>query len=174
MSRAVLRGTKNEFVGGDVYPKEAYGNARENCGAPMMVVKAIFCASAFMIAHAAHAESLCESTETIIFSCQLKEGGKFVSICSSKDLSFDHGFLQYRYGGLNDIELRYPQDAQGSKSNFYYASYGRTDLSAFVLGFTNNGYQYEISDTTERGGDNGTTTRALLISSRKYNAKTLY
>lgn len=74
------------------------------------------------------------------------------------------GDLQYRYGKKDAIELVFPKNLDNSKTQFVYDEYSRSDLSTFVVGFENEGYRYEISETTE-GGDEGVTHRNLLVSS---------
>jgi hypothetical protein len=119
----------------------------------------------FLVAHVASAAGLCSAGEATVFSCELKENHKFVSLCSSRDLTDKNGFIQYRYGTKEKIELIFPKDLVNSRAQFGYDEYSRPDLSTFVVGFNNGGYRYEISETTEGGSDDGTTTRTLLVSS---------
>lgn len=119
----------------------------------------------------AHAAGLCRSNEATIFNCDIKESKKIASICTSNDFAEDRGYIQYRYGTPNKIDLEFPKDLQNSRSEFGYDEYSRPDLSTFVVGFKNGGYRYEISETTE-GGDEGITTRSLLVSSEKRNRGT--
>jgi hypothetical protein len=93
---------------------------------------------------------------------------KLFSMCASKDLDASRGYLQYRYGVQNKVELEFPKYLSDSRDQFGYDQYSRPDLSTFVLGFNNDNYRYEISETTE-GGDEGVTTRSLLVSSGKGN-----
>ncbi|MFL9963504.1 hypothetical protein PQR02_21015 [Paraburkholderia sediminicola] len=113
----------------------------------------------------AHASTLCHADEVAVFSCQLKENKKFVSVCTSRNISDKTGFMQYRYGTEKNVELSYPDDKLDSQSKFGYDSYDRPDLSTFILGFDNSNYRYEISETTEGGADDGVTARALLVTS---------
>jgi hypothetical protein len=53
--------------------------------------------------------SLCTKDERIIFSCPVKRPAKIVSVCASKDLTSDRGYLQYRFGLPGKIELEFPQ-----------------------------------------------------------------
>ncbi|MDP1549543.1 MAG: hypothetical protein Q8L97_05210 [Nitrosomonas sp.] len=52
------------------------------------------------------AESLCNTQEQIIFSCSL--GKKMVSVCASNDFSANSGYLQYRFGQKDALELAFP------------------------------------------------------------------
>lgn len=56
--------------------------------------------------HAGAAESHCQEQEQIIFSCSL--GKKIVSVCASTDLSSNSGYLQYRFGQKDALELAFP------------------------------------------------------------------
>lgn len=51
-------------------------------------------------------ESHCQEQEQIIFSCSL--GKKMVSVCASTDFSSSSGYLQYRFGQKNALELAFP------------------------------------------------------------------
>jgi hypothetical protein len=134
--------------------------------------KIIFILLGLPVFHVACAAGLCRSNERTIFSCELKENHKFVSMCSSKNMTNRSGFIQYRYGTPNKIEFTFPKNLNNSQAEFGYDEYSRPDLSTFVVGFDSGGYRYEISETTE-GGDDGATTRALLVSSdiKKHGVK---
>jgi hypothetical protein len=115
--------------------------------------------------HAAHAAGLCKVDETTVFSCELKQNHKTVSLCASKNFTDQDSFLQYRFGQLNKIELAYPKELKDSLARFGYDEYSRPDLSTFIVGFNNGGYRYELMETTEGGDDDGKTTRKLVVTS---------
>lgn len=52
------------------------------------------------------ASSLCKPNEQVIFSCPT--GAHVASVCASKVLSKSQGYLQYRYGRRDAIDLAYP------------------------------------------------------------------
>jgi len=139
----------------------------------MLKNKLLLFLSTILFSHLAWSADLCNSSEVAVFSCQLKENKKIVSLCSSKYLSAKTGYLQYRYGSADKIELKYPSTLTESQAGFGYDSYSRSDLSTFILGFNISNYRYEISETTEGGQDDGTTLRALLVSSidKKHDLK---
>jgi hypothetical protein len=56
------------------------------------------------------AYTLCHTDETVVFSCAT--GTHFLSICASPNLSKEAGYLQYRYGSKDKLELVYPTTPQ--------------------------------------------------------------
>jgi len=90
--------------------------------------------------------SLCAKDERIIFSCPLRKPAKIVSLCASKDLTSDRGYLQYRFGLPGKVELEFPQDRTGTQQKFQYTHYFRAQVDQTEISFTNNGYEYAITD----------------------------
>ena len=88
--------------------------------------------------------SLCAKDERIIFSCPVKRPAKIVSLCGSKDLTSDRGYLQYRFGLPGKIELEYPKDRQGTQQKFTYSHYFRAQFDMTEIGFTIDGYEYSV------------------------------
>lgn len=100
------------------------------------------------------ASSLCDSaTEQVIFSCKVKRGAKVVSVCASKLLSAQAGYVQYRFGAPGKVELAFPADKTGSQKQFSYGHYFRYQVDRSQLSFENGGYAYAIYDDYE--GDSG-------------------
>lgn len=131
-----------------------------------MLTRVFGCLSISLLAmQAAHAAGLCKAEETTVFSCELKQNHKTVSLCASKSFTEQDSFLQYRFGQLSKIELVYPKELKDSLARFGYDEYSRPDLSTFIVGFNNGGYRYELMETTEGGSDDGTTTRKLVVTS---------
>ena len=56
------------------------------------------------------ADTHCNEQEQIVFSCSL--GKKIVSVCASSDLSLNNGYLQYRIGQGNTLELILPNSTK--------------------------------------------------------------
>ncbi|HKE57402.1 MAG TPA: hypothetical protein VKB46_11890 [Pyrinomonadaceae bacterium] len=88
--------------------------------------------------------TLCDSGEQVIFSCPLKRSTKIVSLCASKDLSKQAGYLQYRFGAPGRIELEFPQSRSGSQQQFQYSHYFRAQFDLTAITFANDGYEYSI------------------------------
>jgi hypothetical protein len=66
---------------------------------------ALFCT---LSSSAYAASTLCMSDETNLFSCTA--GKKVISVCASKDLAADRGYLQYRFGTPGKVEATVPAD----------------------------------------------------------------
>jgi hypothetical protein len=63
---------------------------------------------------AARAQTLCGEGEINFFSCALTKKDKIVSLCGSKDLSRNAGYLQYRFGTADKIEMTAPKEKAGA------------------------------------------------------------
>jgi hypothetical protein len=97
---------------------------------------------------------LCNSDETVVFSCSVS-GGKVVSLCASPGLTKVTGYLQYRFGNGASIELEYPQRQMSPASAFkYFQGYGAKGGTTAVS-FTVNAYRYSVFRTTSAFGYNG-------------------
>jgi hypothetical protein len=90
--------------------------------------------------------TLCAKDERIIFSCPVKRPAKIVSLCASKDLTSDRGYLQYRFGLPGKFELEYPKDPHGTQQKFQYSHYFRARFEMTSINFTIDGYEYSVFD----------------------------
>ena len=106
------------------------------------------CVAAVTVGSATQAQpgSLCESTEKIVFSCTIRQSAKLVSLCSSKELTKDKGYLQYRFGLPGKIELEFPKQREQTQQAFKYSHYFRAQLDQTEISFTSEAYQYAIFD----------------------------
>ncbi len=93
-----------------------------------------------------NANSLCAKDERIIFSCPVKRPAKIVSICASKDLSSDQGYLQYRFGLPGKVELEFPKDRNATQKQFQYSHYFRYQVDTTSISFTIDDYEYSVFD----------------------------
>jgi len=90
--------------------------------------------------------SLCERDEKIVFNCTVGKQPKTISLCSSKRLTKEQGYLQYRFGLPGKIELEYPNERQRPQDAFKYSHYFRAQVDSTEISFTSNGYEYAIVD----------------------------
>ena len=99
------------------------------------------------------ATSLCASTERIVWSCEVRAQRKWASICGSKDLDKSRGYLQYRFGRPNQIELEFPRERTRTQTAFQYFRYTRPRVTHLAVRFENGGATYTIyhDDNSEEG-----------------------
>jgi hypothetical protein len=98
--------------------------------------------------------SLCAKDERIIFSCLTKRfavgstgsSSKIASLCASRDLDKERGYLQYRFGLPGKVELEFPSSRTGTQQKFQYAHYMRYQVDLTEINFEIDGYQYQIFD----------------------------
>ena len=90
--------------------------------------------------------TLCAKTERVIFACVLRRPAKIVSVCASKDLTRDTGYVQYRFGSPAKIELEYPKDRTGTQQKFEYTHYIRAQVDLNEINFSVDGVDYSVVD----------------------------
>lgn len=91
------------------------------------------------------ARPLCNSNETVIFSCELTNA-KTVSICSN-DLNnkTKTGYIEYRYGTAQEVELTLPKNrSYPTKSNVHRTTLGNSDTLSHSVAFKSGSYSYNI------------------------------
>ena len=115
-----------------------------------LLLKAIVLAIFVLFSEFAYSvESHCIRSEITIFNCRI--GTKVVSVCGSNPISFQIGYLQYRFGFLKSPELIYPnkkiQPGQWVTGNsLVYAGGGGA-----YLRFIRNRYHYIVYTAIGRG-----------------------
>jgi hypothetical protein len=96
-------------------------------------------------------DSLCAKDERILFSCTIKGAGKhpakIASLCSSRDIDKERGYLQYRFGSPDKVELEFPKDRQGTQQQFRYSHYFRYQIDLTEITFQIDIYEYSVFDT---------------------------
>lgn len=90
--------------------------------------------------------TLCAKDERVIFACALRRPAKIVSVCASKDLTRETGYLQYRFGLPAKIELEYPKDRTGTQEKFEYTHYMRAMVDLNEINFSIDGVDYSVVD----------------------------
>lgn len=98
------------------------------------------------IARPLQPNTLCARTERVIFACVLRRPAKIVSVCASKDLTRDTGYVQYRFGSPAKIELEYPKDRTGTQQKFAYTHYMRALVDLNEINFSVDGVDYSVID----------------------------
>lgn len=94
--------------------------------------------------------SLCRPTEDILLSCETQKSHRFLSLCGKKPSPNNSGYIVYRFGRPQKIELEYPYDKHDAFKKFTYATYSRgggkqnAGLNLFSVQFNNQGVDYDV------------------------------
>ncbi|ASQ46053.1 lysozyme inhibitor LprI family protein [Legionella clemsonensis] len=104
----------------------------------------------FSVASFAESNSLCQRNEQILFSCPTKNE-KIISLCASENLSATTGYLQYRFGKKNNIELYYPEREIPPGKAFTGRSQMFSGGGGIYLRFSKNNYDYIIYSGIGKG-----------------------
>jgi hypothetical protein len=110
------------------------------------------------------ANSLCAKDERIIFSCPIKRPAKIVSVCASKDLTSERGYIQYRFGLPAKVELEFPKERDGSQQKFQYSHYFRARADLTEISFTANGYEYQVTDDYNAEEKRSQTVQGVMVT----------
>lgn len=86
--------------------------------------------------------TLCQPHEEVYFSC--RSNGSILSVCASGNISPDNGYVQYRFGQIEKIELEYPSKPYPPRKWFSIADISNGSLSFIHLKFNSGGYHYVL------------------------------
>lgn len=140
-------------------PPESRGNMSVELPVTAPITGDVIAATAALPAGSpsvAVAESMCAAQEAVLFSCETTTG-KRVSLCASRGVSTDQGYLYYAYGipGHSELvfpgEKRVPTDFKRTQLTFAGSTGG------YAYSFENDGYRYIIYSVSgaERLEDQG-------------------
>lgn len=116
-------------------------------------------------------KSLCERNEQVVFSCVMQKSAKFLSICTSKQFDQQNGYVQYRFGQPDKIELEFPAERKNTQSAFGYDRYTRPLVTYLSLRFESNGYKYSIHQDSNAEEKPPANSSYLNVTAPDANAK---
>jgi hypothetical protein len=116
--------------------------------------------------------SLCTQDEKTIWSCETT-GRKIVSICGSRELNKERGYLQYRFGRPGRVELEYPRQRQNTQTAFSYFRYTRPLVTYLGLRFQTGGYDYEVYDNSNEEAGAGGSEAGVTVTPTGNTARTV-
>jgi hypothetical protein len=90
-------------------------------------------------------ESHCNGAK-VWFSAEVRNTGKFVSVCGSDSPDGRDAWLTYHYGLMGSQELIFPKSRKGSTSAFTYRRQVNGQATYLKFEFTNGGYRYIIRE----------------------------
>ena len=88
--------------------------------------------------------TLCAADEDIYFSCPLL-GDKIVSLCASNNTNPISGYIQYRYGTADQIEMYYPDKMAPPNNRFSLVDASEGSVNKNIIKFKNGQYTYLLS-----------------------------
>lgn len=89
-------------------------------------------------------KTLCGVDEKIYFSCPFSDE-KIVSICASGNSDPSSGYVQYRYGKPNNIEMMFPQKKIPPMKRFFVVNASEGSVNKDIIKFKNGSYTYLVS-----------------------------
>ena len=125
-------------------------------GAVMKIISGFL---ACLIAAPACAQSLCAANETMIFTCPAKP--KVVSVCASKDLGPQRGYLHFRIGSEGRTETIYPAGRAPNAITYGYAGVGQGPPGHYIM-LKRGRDVYGIITTDSRGPQYGGEATAFV------------
>jgi hypothetical protein len=87
---------------------------------------------------------VCRSEEQTLFSCRTTTK-KLIAVCASRDLSTSNGYIQYRFGSDNKIEIKVPEDAE-VKNFRQVTTFTGGDPQDQGMGFIDRNLQFQPPD----------------------------
>jgi hypothetical protein len=116
-------------------------------------------------------KTLCERNEQVVFSCTMQKSTKLLSICTSKQIDSKNGYVQYRFGLPDKVELEFPTERKDTQSAFRYSRYTRPLVTLLTLQFESNGYKYLIHQDSNAEEKPPVNASYLNITTPDANAK---
>ncbi|WP_050585941.1 hypothetical protein [Pseudomonas syringae] len=88
--------------------------------------------------------TLCTAEEDVYFSCPLP-GNKIVSVCASNNETPSSGYVQYRYGTPDNMELLYPNKKAPPAGKFFLVDASEGSVNKSIIKFKNGRYTYLLA-----------------------------
>jgi putative hemolysin len=106
---------------------------------------------------AAASPTHCRAEELKVFNCVMEGPEELVlSVCASDPLGDRGGYLQYRFGPQDRVEMEYPERKAGSYEAFEYTRYTRPRTTYLRVGFKVGNHKYSVSqDSAQEGSSAG-------------------
>jgi hypothetical protein len=113
----------------------------------------------------AAAATLCSPEEEVVYSCST--GSRYLSICASKNLSKNAGYMQYRFGPAGKSELLFPETLRHPAGLFTPGTLMFSGGGGAYLRFTKTPYVYTIFSAIGNWGKKGGKATAQGVAVQK-------
>jgi hypothetical protein len=119
------------------------------------------------LAHGAEASPVthCTSAETVVYSCA--SGNQIVSLCASRDVANQTGYLQYRFGPKGAPVLVFPADPKPPDHLFTPGTFMFSGGGGAYLQFEIAPYTYTVLSAIGNWGPRGTKATVDGVSVQK-------
>lgn len=114
---------------------------------------------------AAAAPTLCKADELVVFSCPTD--AHTASICASKSISKSDGYMQYRYGRRDSVDLTYPDAGEKPADVFTSGTMSFSGGGGAWLRFSKGPYVYTIFTAIGKWGPSGSPADAAGVTVTK-------
>jgi hypothetical protein len=114
-------------------------------------------------AFASTARTQCSAGETVVFSCSTGTT-RILSLCASQDVGKDTGYLQYRFGTADKLELVYPEKPQPPKALFTPGTLSFSGGGGTYLQFKKGAYTYTVFSAIGNFAPSGGKATAVGVS----------
>jgi len=118
----------------------------------IMAIRATILLLTIAVAASSATPSHCTPTEQVVFNCQIQGLKKLLSLCASGDFGKTSGYLQYRFGQPEKVELEFPQERTRTQDQFPYEHDYRFQVDRTEISFSNHGHEYTIYSYYEGDG----------------------
>ena len=114
--------------------------------------------------------SLCKSTEHVVFTCKLKN--KLASVCASENLNKTSGYIQYRFGDKQKIQLQVPSKKIEDRINVSYETQaaGASGIRD-TLQFQSGNYYYQVYSSSYRSDKVSENGSSIWVSEDSVSAR---
>lgn len=113
----------------------------------------------------ATASTLCKADEVVVFSCPTRTN--IASLCASKNASDSGGYMQYRFGRKNRLDLSYPPVSARPADVFASGTAMFSGGGSAWLSFKRAPFSYTIFTASGRWGPSGSAADAAGVAVQK-------
>lgn len=110
----------------------------------ILIINGVFMGGTIRAVCAEKNPTLCASGEDVYFSCPLL-GGKVVSVCAYGNTDPKSGYVQYRYGLMDNIELIYPIKKSPPLGRFFLVDASEGSVNLGLIKFKVGRYTYIVA-----------------------------
>ena len=144
-------------------------NVRLDLRAPKLVRAVTIVATLSVVNVVSAAPTHCGSDENVVFSCSA--GKKVASLCASRDLTKNLGYMQYRFGPIGAPEMTFPSNRDHPSKQFKHANLMYSGGGGHILWFKSGDFAYTMYSAMLKGGEEPTGVLVQKAGKRVANVK---